>query len=294
MENVYRLENEKLSVEINAVGAELQSLYSKETELEYLWQPGGETWPHHSLLLFPNPGRIAHDRIIVGGKVHPAMMHGFASTMPFAVKDYSATRLVMELKDNAYTRKYFPYAFRLVVEFALEGEMLVQNFRVLNEDNKPIYYCLGAHPGFYCPIGINEPAEDYALEFDPPQNLDLLHMQENTRLLTGEKTPYLVEQREIPLGDHFFDQGPMLFGGMDAETITLRSEKSGRFVEFGVKGFPNLCLWGAPTKMSIIAIEPWIGTSDHKDTDHVWEKKPGIQKVAVGQEKSHRLTFRVG
>jgi hypothetical protein len=34
--------------------------------------------------------------------------------------------------------------------------------------------------------------------------------------------------------------------------------------------------------MSLIAIEPWIGTSDRVDTDHVWETKPGVQMVAVG------------
>ena len=290
----YSIENAHLSVTVNALGAELQSLYSKKTELEYLWQPGGETWPHSSLLLFPNPGRIAHDRIIVDGKVYPAMMHGFASTLPFAVTEHTESKLTMALREDAYTRKYFPYAFRLMVEFSLEGERLVQTFRVVNRDDKPVYYCLGAHPGFYCPIGLGEPAEDYALVFDRPQNLNLLHMQENTRLTTGEETPYLKGETTIPLGDHFFDNGPMLFGGMDAGAITLRSEKSGRFVEFGVEGFPNLCLWGVPTQMSLIAIEPWIGTSDRVDTDHVWEHKPGIQRVEVGKENTHRLTFRVG
>ena len=291
--NHYILQNEHLRVEVAALGAELKSLYSLKTQTEYLWQPGGETWPHSSLLLFPNPGRIAHDRIIVGGKVYPAMMHGFASTLPFACTAQSDTRLVLELTDTPYTRRYYPYAFALSVEFVLEGERLVQNFHVRNRDDKPLYYCLGAHPGFYCPIDLNEPAERYWLEFDRPQNLNLLHMQENTRLVTGQETPYLKGERTIPLGDHFFDKGPMLFGGMDAATITLRG-KGGRFVEFGIKGFPNLCLWGVPTKMSLIAIEPWIGTSDRVDTNHVWEQKPGIQRTEVGQTTHHTLTFRVG
>ena len=62
----------------------------------------------------------------------------------------------------------------------------------------------------------------------------------------------------------------------------------------GIEGFPCLCLWGVPTKMSLIAVEPWIGTSDRTDTDHIWEKKPGIQTVAAGKEQTHRLTFRLG
>ena len=86
----------------------------------------------------------------------------------------------------------------------------------------------------------------------------------------------------------------MLLGGVEADTITLRSEKSGRFVELGVKGFPELCLWGVPTQMALIAIEPWIGTSDRFDTDHVWERKPGNQKLLPGESRTHTLTFRVG
>lgn len=291
---MYCLKNDCLHIEVSPVGAELQSLYSLLTDTEYLWQPGFETWPHHSMLLFPNPGRIAHDRIIVGGRTYPAMMHGFANDMPFALVEQGADRLLLELRDNEYTRKYYPYAFRLQVEFLLEGDKLTQTFRVINDDTQPVYYCLGAHPGFYCPIELGEAASDYSLIFDRPQNLDLLALEENTRLLTGEKEPYLAGQRQIPLHDRFFDRGPMLFAGMDAGTVTLKSDRSGQFVEFGVEGFPNLCLWGVPTRMSLIAIEPWIGASDRADTDHVWERKPGIQCVPVGQERIHRLTFRVG
>ena len=288
------LENAYLTVRVCSLGAELTGLYSKQTETEYLWQPGGEIWPHSSLLLFPNAGRIAHDRILAGGKVYPAMMHGFAANMEFACAAQTDTRLVLELAACDYTRKYYPYEFCLQVEFVLEGDRLVQNLRVINKDEKAVYYCLGAHPGFYCPIGLNEKAEDYALVFDRPQALNSLEMQPNTRLLTGKERPYLQNETAIPLGDHFFDNGPMLFGNMAASTITLRSEKSGRFVELGVAGFTNLCLWGMGTQMSIIAIEPWLGTSDRFDTDHVWERKPGIQRVEVGCENTHTLTFRVG
>ncbi len=66
--------------------------------------------------------------------------------------------LVMQLADNEVTRQSFPYTFRLVVEFVWQGDVLAQNFRVINDDGKPVCYSLGAHPGFYCPIELNEPA----------------------------------------------------------------------------------------------------------------------------------------
>ena len=291
---MYQIKNDKISASVSNVGAQLTSLYSPITDMEYLWQPGYDTWPHSSMLLFPNPGRIAHDRTVIGGKVYPATMHGFANDMPFTLIEHSKEKLVLELKDNDHTRKYYPYAFRLRVEFILKEDTLIQNFRVINDDNKPVYYCLGAHPGFYCPLVLGEKADDYSLVFDCPQNLDQMELEENTRLLTGNKKAYLNNETTIPLHDHFFDNGPMLFEGMDAATVTLQSKKTGCFVEFGIRGFPNLCLWGVPTRMSLIAVEPWIGTSDRIDTDHIWEKKPGIQTVQPGKENTHTLTFRVG
>lgn len=291
---MYKIENDKLSVRVAEVGAQLKSLYSKVTDMEYLWQPGAETWSHSSMLLFPNPGRIARGRTVIGGRTYPANMHGFANDMPFALVEQSGDRLVLELKDNEETRRYYPYAFRLQVEFVLSGDTLIQNFRVINDDDKTVYYCIGAHPGFYCPLVLGETAADYSLTFDRPQLLKQHELEENTRLLTGNSTVYLNGEARIPLDEHFFDNGPKLFGGMNADTLTLRSAASGRFVELGIAGFADLCLWGVATRMSLIAIEPWIGTSDRADTDHVWEHKPGIQCVEQGKAKVHTLTFRVG
>jgi len=291
---MFQLKNEKLHICVSPVGAQLKSLYSPLTDREYLWQPGYETWPHSSMLLFPNPGRIAHGRAIIGGKVYPANMHGFANDLPFTLVEQAEDRLVLELTANEQTRKCYPYEFRLQVEFILAEDMLIQNFHIVNADNKPVFYCLGAHPGFYCPLVLGEQAEDYELVFDKPQQLQQQELEENTRLLTGNQSPYLKGETTIPLHDHFFDNGPMLFDGMAANTLTLRSKASGSFVEMGIKDFSHLCLWGVPTRMSLIAIEPWIGTTDRVDTDHVWEHKPGIQKVEAGKTNTHTLTYRVG
>ena len=293
-DKVFRLENDSFIIFASLQGAELQGIYAKKTKIEYMWQPGHEIWPHHSMLLFPSPGRVADDRTIIGGKVYPATMHGFANDMKFEVLEVDDVHLVMELSASEATRRFFPYEFRLQVEFLLKEDVLHQIFRVINEDDKRIYFSLGAHPGFYCPIVLGEKAEDYELRFDAPQNIHQLELQENTRLLTGCSTPYLQNETTIPLGNDFFNDGPKLFDGVKADTITLQSKKSGHYVEIGIKDFPYLCLWGVGTRMSIICIEPWCGVSDLADTDHVWETKLGIESVDVGDVFERRLTFRVG
>ena len=119
---MYQIKNDQLSVCVSPVGAQLKSLYSHVTDMEYLWQPGYETWPHSSMLLFPNAGRIARGRVIIRGKVYPANMHGFADNMPFALVEHSETKLVLELRDNEDTltlREFAPVEaryFRLWVD----------------------------------------------------------------------------------------------------------------------------------------------------------------------------------
>ena len=289
-----KLENDVMKIEVSSTGAELQSLYSKVTELEYLWQPGYDIWPHHSMLLFPNPGRIAGDRVIIGGKVYPATMHGFANDMEFEVVEADERHFLLQICATEETRKSFPYEFRLQVEFSLEREMLVQKFRVINDDHKKVYFSLGAHPGFYCPIHIDETGDDYFFEFDSPQYIDELELQEGTRLLTGEKKPWLWGGAEKCIGEHFFDMGPKILGGIKANYITMKSKRSGHFMELGIKDFPYMCLWGVGTKMSILCIEPWCGVSDLAETNHVWENKLGIEAVDVGKVFERTLTFRVG
>ena len=293
-DRVFRLENDSFIIFVSPKGAELQGLYSKNTQIEYLWQPGHEIWPHHSMLLFPSPGRVADDRTIIGGKVYPATMHGFVNDMEFQALEADASHLLLQLEANEQTRKSFPYEFCLQVEFLLKEDALYQTIRVINRDDKCIYFSLGAHPGFYCPIVLGEKAESYVLAFDVPQDIYQLELQENTRLLTGKRTPYLQNQTEIPLGNAFFDDGPKLLENIKASTITLKSKESSHFVEIGIEKFPYLCLWGTATRMSLICVEPWCGVSDSVDTDHIWETKQGIESVDVGDVFERTMTFRIG
>ena len=286
--------NGKLSVSVDELGAELRSIYSHEREMEYMWQPGLETWDHSSLLLFPNPARICHDRTIIGGKIYPATMQGFAKDSVFEVENKKEDSMEFVLRANERTRRYFPFEFCLRVVFRLEGEKLIQEFHVSCEGDKTMYFGLGAHPGFYMPLVLGETGDDYIIRFDRPQHINHLQLQEGSRLLTGEKTPYLYDATDVQLCEGYFNNGPMLLDGVDADSVMLLSKKSGRYVKLGIKGFPYMCLWGNPYKNFLMCIEPWCGTTDLVDTDHIWETKPGYEHVEPGEEFVRVLTFEVG
>lgn len=288
------IENDKLRVRVKEIGAELCGIYSKALQREFMWQPGEEIWDHSSLILFPNPGRICRDRTIIDGKEYPASMHGFAWRKKFTVAERSTDRLVMELKSDEETRESFPYEFTLRVTYELNDAVLIQKMDVVNENNRSMFFCLGAHPGFYLPIELGESGNDYVIRFNRKQNISRLLNQKGTMLLTGERVPYLTDGDELQLSENYFDLGSHLLEGVDAETISLVSKKSGRFVEMGIKGFPYMCLWGNGYRNAMICIEPWCGTSDLMDTDHVWEHKMGIEEAKIGETFTRELSFRVG
>ena len=288
------IENEKLRVRIKELGAELCGIYSKTLDLEYMWQPGYEIWDHSSLTLFPNNGRIYKDRTIIGGKVYPATMQGFAKFQVFDVAENSGDRAVLELKANDDTRRYLPYDFTLRIIFALDDDRLDVKFCILNHGAEPMYFSLGMHPGFYLPLVLGEKTEDYVIRFNRKQNISRLVNEQVTMLLTGERKPYLTDGTDIPLRDDLFNAGSHLLEGVDAETVTLLSTKSGRFVEIGIEGFPHMCLWGNALRPFLVCIEPWCGTSDFIDTDHIWEKRPGSLCAPANGSVERTLSFRVG
>lgn len=291
---IYTLENQHLSVRVATRGAELQSVYSKEFEREYIWQAVAETWNNHSLLLFPTAGRIARNRIFVKGKEYPMAMHGFVKDMDFILMEKSAERLLLEITDTEETMRQFPYKFRFQVEFSLEGKSVAERFRVINEGNECMSFGFGAHPGFYCPIVLGESADDYQLEFDRPQTIQKIYLEPNTRLCTYERSTMVNDSTVMPLSEQFFNNGPILSEGYNAKYVRLVSLKSGHYIEMSLEDFPYITFWGTAHKMNLICIEPWCGISDYADTDHVWEKKRANNILDAGQVFRRDLIFTPG
>lgn len=289
-----RLENNLVKIEVDPLGAELKSLYSVTREMEYLWQPGHEIWDHSSLLLFPYPGRVKRDRILINGRVCPANMHGFAFRKRFDILAADESRILLSLKPDGETRGNYPYEFELQAEFTLENETLYERLTVFNHGKDRMYFSIGAHPGFYLPLVFGESGEDYVLEFDRPQEINRLITAEKTVLPTNETVPFLYGETRIPLSEGFFNDGPKLLSGVSAESVTLRSLLSGHFVTIGIEGFPYMCLWGNPVQNAVICIEPWCGMSDSVDADQDIRHKTGIQRIDPGKSFSRTLSFRIG
>lgn len=290
---MYYLENSDLYVKVSDLGAELKGIRLKRDHREYVWQPGDDIWNHSSLLLFPNPGRIRKNRVIIDGEVYPAKMHGFACDSMFTVVEQTEDTLELELASGEQTKTYLPYDFRLRVRYELHGNCLHQKLIVMNDGQKQMYFGIGVHPGFYIPMELGEQGEDYVLRFDTPQNLFEVMLHPATKLRTGEERPWL-EGQEIQLREDFFNNGPILLGNVAADYVTLLSKKTGHYMKFGIDRAPHLCLWGSAYQSAMICIEPWFGISDTVDADHCCERRKGIQSLGAGELYRRLMTYEVG
>ena len=75
---IYQIENEYLSVQVNDEGAQLWSLKSKKTGVEYLWQGDKAYWGGRAYNLFPFIGRMPEMIYTYDGKTYPLRTHGLA------------------------------------------------------------------------------------------------------------------------------------------------------------------------------------------------------------------------
>ncbi len=82
---MYSIENQHLKIIISAKGAELQSIFHKDHQLEYLWDGDPAYWAKHSPILFPIVGALKGETYYYLDKPYHLGRHGFAREMEFVI-----------------------------------------------------------------------------------------------------------------------------------------------------------------------------------------------------------------
>src|SRR5689334_5654407 len=164
------LENDQLKVQVKNKGAELDSLYSKETNLEYLWSGDAKIWNKKSPILFPIVGTLKQNTYYYNNKPYTLTRHGFARDMDFSISAQSVTSATLTLENNEATLLHFPFAFRLDVIYALEASSLYVTYKVTNPGSDNMYFSVGGHPAFRVPVDQHLDYHDYYFEFEQTED----------------------------------------------------------------------------------------------------------------------------
>jgi galactose mutarotase-like enzyme len=280
MKNTRKLENNKLKMKVKTMGAELISLQSKTDGTEYIRQVDLKAWNRFSPILFPIIGRLSSGVCRINGKEYKIPMHGFAKDSLFKLVKEEKDILAFQLQDNEQTRAVYPYKFTLTVEYTLIQYGLNVGFKVKNENDEDMFFSIGAHPAFACPMEKNLSFSDYYLQFNQYETADRWYIENGG---IGGSERFLDNNNTIQLTDNLFDRDALIFKGLKSNSVKLKSDKSNKAITVDFTGFTHLGIWSRGKGASFVCIEPWYGIDDEVGFCGEIKEKEGILALKPGE-----------
>jgi len=274
------IENDYLKVSIRPQGAELTSLYNKKDNIEHLWDANPEIWPWHAPNLFPIVGGLVNNTLRVDGADYHMTRHGFTRTSIFKKIESTKAHAKYSLHFTDDTLAAYPYKFEFQILYDLMDNALRVSYKVVNHDNKSIYFSVGAHPAFNVPFNKGEAYEDYYLEFELDEKLET-HTLSSTGNFNGGVMLIPAERKKLALTKELFAKDALVFKNIKSREISLRSHKHNSFLSVEYPHFNYIGIW-AKYGADFVCMEPWLGCSDTDGKITDIKQKEAIQKVDKG------------
>lgn len=278
----HRIANPSLAIEVKEAGAELCSVLDITSNTELLWQ-AGPAWERHAPNLFPMVGQVRDNQYQVNGQTYSMTRHGFARHSVFQLHESSDQHLVFSLTDSEETLAQYPFKFRFLISYFLIGKKLRITYTVENPSDSEMWFSVGAHPAFKCPVLETESYDDYDLVFEKAETKPTHLLKDG--IFDGETAPMLENQSVLPVTHELFAKDALVFHGLESDWIELKSRVSGKGVRLTAKDWPFYGIW-AKTDGDFVCLEPWYGRSDDADVSGNWTEKPGIIQLASQQSWS--------
>ncbi len=271
------IENQHLKVLVHSKGAELQSVFNKELQLEYLWNGDPAFWAKRSPVLFPIVGTLKDNTYFYEGRPYQLGRHGFARDMEFETESQQFDSIVFLLKSSPDTRLHFPFDFEFRISYQLQGYDLITTYTVTNTSAGDMFFSVGGHPAFRLPIAEGTAYDDYYLEFNETETSPRWPISKEG-LIEKEPQPLLQDTDILPLTKSLFANDALVLKHPASSLVSLRSDKTEHGLDFDFSGFPYLGIWAAKNA-DFVCIEPWCGIADPVDSDQQLIHKEGIQQL---------------
>jgi galactose mutarotase-like enzyme len=285
------LENDLLKVEIKSKGAELCSIRSIKNNIEFVWEANPNVWGSHAPNLFPIIGAMKEDSYFYNGKKYNMPKHGFARhNKDFEVISNSNSEVTFQLKSNDELRAIYPFEFEFLITYELKDNELSIHHTVKNTDSKTIYFSLGGHPAFTCPLSKDESYTDYFLEFEKQETSKSYLLNMATGLVSDKTKPVFDSPNTINLHGDLFNEDALIFKDLTSRQVALKHNQKGEILNVKFEGFPFLGIWAKPNA-PYVCIEPWIGIADSESSNQQIKDKEGI--VTLEPKKSFKATYSI-
>ncbi len=271
------LHNELLTATISPNGAELQSLISKTTGVEYMWSGDATYWGKFSPVLFPIVGSLKDDTYYYQEKAYKLPRHGFAREKIFAATQISETEVIFTIESDETTLAVYPFDFVFKLRYNLNSTSLSCTYEIENPGTKDLLFSVGAHPAFAVPNVKESEYEDYFLQFDNPEVLERYKLEAG---LIGTQTETIpTESGKLALSPSLFYEDAIVLKNLQSSCITFDCKKHSHGLHFHFNNFPFFGIWAAKDA-PFVCLEPWCGIADSTAHNQQLTDKEGIIKLS--------------
>ena len=253
-------------------GAELVSVEKDGFERIH---DGIKDWNRHSPVLFPIVGKLKDNKTIIDGKEYRMNQHGFARDMEFEKIGENS----YVLKYNEETLKMYPFKFELYISYEINNNSVTTKYKVVNKDDKIIYFGLGGHPAFNCDYTTGK----YRLEFEEIEDdLEIYQLENGLIKDTCEKKSRFIKENRIFLDNKTFENDAIIIKNVKSRIVYLKTETK-TVLSMEYKNFPYLGIWSKPNA-HFVCIEPWLNTADKVSSNGIYEEKEDLVELKQGQK----------
>jgi galactose mutarotase-like enzyme len=264
-----------------------------EEDVNYFWRPPALE-SLGAAICFPLLGSLPDDRYTLDGKEYAMQTHGFASGYDYAVAEKTGDSIVYEITDDSATYAGYPYRFRLRVAYSVAGATLRTEYRVLNCGEQDMYFSVGGHPRYACPIGDTGEFGDYFVEFEEPQGVD--SVVKHNAPLSEIAACWAPDGKGFRLDARAFREGCFCLYPAPAGSVTLKNRTGSRSLRMETSGLTHLQFW-TPLDAPLFCMEPWFGSITSvppRAHESDWKGRPGTLTAAPGEEKTYGYNVTVG
>ncbi len=286
----YMLLNEELEIVINQFGAELKSIRDRNNGNNYLWNGDPSFWGRTSPVLFPLVGALKDKQYTYDGKTYVMSNHGFARDMEFTLVEQSNNTLTLKLESSKETLVKYPFEFELYCWYRLEGRKVTCGWKVVNTGNKTMYFSIGAHPAFVCPLNAEDDRDQYLIRLDGQDEKTYRRINE-MGLAKDDTTDIMIEGGILPFDRQLFGDDVLIFEENQAHKVALLTPDQKPYVTMNFKA-PLFGLWTPAGKVApFLCIEPWYGRCDKQDfTGNLSEREWGNE---LAPEKTFEASYEI-
>jgi len=278
------IENRFLKVEVNTLGAELQSIKSMKSGTEYLWQGDEEYWGGKAPVMFPVNVKFKDAHFCYKGKEYQMPDMGLAKISTFKMTDIRKGEVTLVLESNHATLEKYPFSFRLQITYRVKGKKLINEFVVENTGNEMMYFALGGHPGFRFPIEGKSERGKNGFVFD--KNYTIKRTEIAGGLVQNNEIPFLNNENSFAFNDERIPNAGMFLKNMPSRKISIGTIGGPAYITVDLKDFPNVNMW-TPPGMPFACIEPMIGHHDLQNTALEIDKKEYLTALPAGKKKNY-------